>query len=100
MNDEAARQRAAERRREAVCSPFMRIPRFPVDVARELLDCGYVRIDQLAGRSAESLIAEIAQKNPKAIEAHFLPSLRMAIYFAETPNPDPQKLFLDQWESS
>ena len=35
---EAERQRAAERRREAVCSPFMRIARFPVDVARELLD--------------------------------------------------------------
>ena len=37
----------------------MRITRFPVEVARDLLDAGYVRIDQLAGRSPESLLAEI-----------------------------------------
>ncbi len=95
--DESARLRAEERRREAVCSPFMRIPRFPVDVARELLDAGYYRIDQLLGRSAESLVEEIRQKNNLKPEAHFLPALRMAIYFAETPTPDAKKLFLDQW---
>lgn len=98
MDDEAARLRAAERRREAVCSPFMRIPRFPVDVARELLDIGYYRLDQLAGRSAESLLAEISQKSKITPGPHFLPALRLGIYFAETPNPDPHKLFLDEWE--
>jgi hypothetical protein len=95
--DESARLRAEERRREAVCSPFMRIPRFPVDVARELLDIGYYRVDQLTGRSAESLHEEIRKKNKIQPAAHFLPALRMAIYFSETPNPDSKKLFLDQW---
>jgi hypothetical protein len=75
----------------------MRIPRFPVDVARELLDSGYYRIDQLSGRSAESLIEEIRQKTKEKPAAHFLSALRMAIYFAETPTPDAKKLFLDQW---
>jgi hypothetical protein len=75
----------------------MRIPRFPVDVARELLDSGYYRIDQLSGRSAESLIEEIRQKTKEKPAPHFLPALRMAIYFAETPTPDAKKLFLDQW---
>ena len=41
----------------------MRITRFPVDVARELLDAGYYRVDQLAGRSPESLLTEIASRN-------------------------------------
>jgi hypothetical protein len=95
--DESERLRAEERRREAVCSPFMRIPRFPVDVARELLDSGYYRIDQLSGRSAESLIEEIRQKTNQKTGPHFLSALRMAIYFAETPTPDAKKLFLDQW---
>ena len=95
--DESARLRAEERRREAVCSPFMRIPRFPVDVARELLDIGYYRVDQLTGRSAESLLEEIRKKNKIPPATHFLPALRMAIYFSETPNPDSKKLFLDQW---
>jgi hypothetical protein len=96
--DEAARARAAERRREAVCSPFMRIPRFPVDLARELLDAGYARLDQLAGRSPDSLLSEIKARAKGPAPAHFLPALRMAVYCAETPSPDPQRLFLDQWE--
>ncbi|MFM7398411.1 MAG: hypothetical protein ACKO4N_05520 [Verrucomicrobiota bacterium] len=96
--DEAARARAAERRREAVCSPFMRIPRFPVDLARELLDAGYHRVDQLAGRSPDSLIGEIRKRSKTPPPAHFLPALRMAVYFAETPEPDPKRLFLDQWQ--
>jgi hypothetical protein len=75
----------------------MRIPRFPVDVARELLDSGYYRIDELSGRSAESLIEEIRQKTNQKPAPHFLSALRMAIYFAETPTPDAKKLFLDQW---
>jgi hypothetical protein len=75
----------------------MRIPRFPVDVARELLDSGYYRVDQLCGRSAESLIEEIRQKTNQKPAPHFLSALRMAIYFAETPTPDAKKLFLDQW---
>ena len=96
--DEAARERAAERRRAAVCSPFMRVPRFPVDVARELLDAGYARLDQLAGRSPETLLEEINTRNKSPLPAHFLPALRMAVYFAETDQPDPKKPFLDQWQ--
>jgi hypothetical protein len=96
--DEAARERAAERRRAAVCSPFMRITRFPVEVARDLLDAGYTRIDQLAGRSPESLLAEIKARTKTPPPAHYLPALRMAVYFAETEKPDPKKLFLDQWQ--
>ncbi|MCX6921020.1 MAG: hypothetical protein NTX20_06830 [Verrucomicrobia bacterium] len=95
--DEAERQRAAERRREAVCSPFMRISRFPVEVARDLLDAGYYRVDQLAGRSPESLLTEIKARSKEKPGAHYLPALKMGVYFAETDKPDPKRLFLDQW---
>lgn len=76
----------------------MRISRFPVDVARELLDAGYYRVDQLAGRSPDSLLAEIKALSKTAPPAHFLPALRMAVYFAESDSPDPKKLFLDEWQ--
>lgn len=81
-----------------MCSPFMRITRFPVDVARELLDAGYYRVDQLAGRSPETLLSEIKARHKGALPAHFLPALKMAVYFAEADSPDPKKLFLDQWQ--
>ncbi len=94
---ESAKERAARRRLEAVTSAFMRIPRLPLDVARDLLDAGYSRLDQVAGRSAETLLSEIRKRNPEAPDSH-LPALRLAIYVAETPSPDPKRLFLDCWE--
>lgn len=94
---ESDRERAARRRLEAVNSSFMRVPRLPVDVARDLLDAGYTRVDQLAGRSAESLLAQIQERNRAADSAVHLPALRLAIYVAETPSPDPKRLFLDCW---
>ena len=93
---EPDRERAARRRLEAVTSGFMRVPRLPLEVARDLLDAGYARLDQLAGRSAETLLSEIRRRNPEAPESH-LPALRLAIYVAETPRPDPRRLFPDQW---
>lgn len=93
---ESPGERAARRRLEAVTSGFMRVPRLPLEVARGLLDAGYSRLDQLAGRSAETLLAEIRKRNPGATDDQ-LPALRLAIYVAETPQPDPRRLFLDQW---
>ena len=93
---EAERERAARRRLEAVTSGFMRVPRMPLEVARDLLDAGYSRLDQLAGRSAETLLSEIRRRNPGAPDSH-LPALRLAVYVAETPQPDPKRLFPDQW---
>jgi len=93
---ESAREKAERRRLEAVTSAFMRIPRLPLDVARDLLDAGYNRLDQVAGRSAETLLSEIRKRNPEAPETH-LPALRLAIYVAENPRPDPARLFLDRW---
>ena len=95
---ESERERAARRRLEAVTSSFMRVPRLPLDVARDLLDAGYSRLDQLSGRSAESLLAQIQERNRAADPAVHLPALRLAIYVAETPTPDPKRLFLDQWQ--
>ena len=95
---EAERERAARRRLEAVNSSFMRVPRLPIDVARDLLDAGSTHLDQLAGRSAESLLAQIQRGNPGATPAVHLPALRLAIYVAETPAPDPKRLFLDCWK--
>lgn len=93
---ESAKEKAARRRLEAVTSPFMRVPRLPLEVARDLMDAGYSRLDQLAGRSAETLLAEIRRRSPEAPDGH-LPALRLAIYVAETPQPDPKRLFLDEW---
>ena len=82
--------------REALASPLMRIPRMDVRAARDLLDIGIRELYQLQGRSAESLMEDIRTKKSDSPE-YRLPHLRMAIYFAENEEPDPDKLHPSVW---
>jgi hypothetical protein len=80
----------------ALASPFMRIPRLPVDVARDLLDLGLRDVFELQGRAPEVLFEEIRRRRP-AIPSSHLRFFRLAVYFAETPNPEGRKLHPDAW---
>lgn len=81
---------------EALSSPFMRIPRLPVEAARDLMDLGFHQTYEISGRSPESLYAEICKKRP-GTPAERLSAFRLAVYFAETPFPDKNKLHLSAW---
>jgi hypothetical protein len=81
---------------EALSSPFMRIPRLPVDAARDLLDLGFLQTYEIAGRSPETLYAEICKKRPDTPPDR-LAAFRLAVYVAENPNPDKNKLYLTAW---
>lgn len=80
----------------ALSSPFMRIPRLPVDVARDLLDLGLRDIFELQGRAPEVLFDELRRLKP-ATPANRLQYFRLAVYFAETPQPESNKLYPDAW---
>lgn len=79
----------------ALESAFSRIPNFPVDAARDLLDLGYREVYQLYGRSPESLFGEIQAKRRTPEER--LAMFRMAVYFAENDHPEPRKLLWRSW---
>ena len=64
---------------------------------RSLLDAGVSEIYHLSGRSAESLFETLRQRRPDAPVEH-LAYFRMAIYYAETPEPDPNRLYPASWE--
>ncbi|MGA2053099.1 MAG: helix-hairpin-helix domain-containing protein [Opitutales bacterium] len=80
----------------ALQSPFMRIPRLPVDVARDLLDLGLREIYELHGRSPEALLADLRKLKP-ATPPDRLAWFRLAVYFAETPAPERDKLHPAAW---
>jgi hypothetical protein len=82
--------------REALASPIMRVPRMDVRAARDLMDIGVRELYQLQGRSAESLMEDIRAKKPEVPE-YRLPYLRLAIYYAENEEPDPDKLHPSVW---
>jgi hypothetical protein len=80
----------------ALASPFMRIPRVPTEVARDLMDLGLREVYELQGRAPEVLFAELRKLRPDTPESR-LPYLRLAVYFAENPEPERGKLHPEAW---
>ncbi|CAI8360221.1 MAG: Uncharacterised protein [Opitutia bacterium UBA7350] len=81
---------------EALNAPLMQIPRMSVEATRNLLDLGIREVFELQGRAPEVLFEEALQKND-SLPMDRVRFFRMAVYFAETTNPDPQQLHPDYW---
>lgn len=81
---------------EALQSPLKRIPGMDIPSVRDLLDIGISEIDDLRGRSPEALLEEIFNLREQTPPDR-LGYLRMAVYYAETDNPDPRLLQAWKW---
>ena len=82
--------------REALASAFMRIPRMDVRAARDFLDIGIKELYELQGRSAETLMDDVKAKKPETPD-YRLAYFRMAVYFSEEDDPEPEKLQPGYW---
>lgn len=81
----------------ALNSPLMRIPKLDIPTARDLLDLGFTYPDELTGRSPEALFADLKRLRPETPDVRLL-YFRMAVYFAESPDPDPKKMNPWAWQ--
>jgi hypothetical protein len=81
---------------EALNSALMRIPRMEVAVARNFIDIGIHEIYELQGRAPEVLFEE-AKRRQADIPDDRIRYFRMAVYYAEHPDPDQAKLHPDAW---
>jgi hypothetical protein len=82
---------------EALNSALMHILRMDVAAARNLLDLGIRDTFQLQGRAPEVLLEEARVKNPEIPEDR-IRYFRMAVYYAETSEPEVSKLHPDAWK--
>jgi len=82
---------------EALNSPLMRIPKIDIASVRDLIDLGFSYPHELAGRSPEVLIEELKKRKADVPTAR-LHYFRMAIYYAETPEPDAGKMNPWAWQ--
>jgi len=72
----------------ALQSEFKRcVPALDIAAARDLLDCGFRHMDELRGRSPETIFEEVKKLRPD-LPKERLPHYRMAVYFAETPEEE------------
>ena len=83
---------------EALNAPLMQIPGMKVDAVRALLNSGVREIYELSGRSPEVLFEESKKKNSE-LNPVLLPYFRMAVYFAETDQPEKSLMSPHAWES-
>jgi hypothetical protein len=81
----------------ALQSPLMRIPRMDIQVVRDLLDQDINQPYQLVGRAPEALFEEARKKRP-LIPTDHLRFFKMAVYYAETNSPDPEKMYPQHWD--
>jgi hypothetical protein len=89
-------EEAKRLRSEALNSAFMRIPYFKVEAARDLLDLGFTQPYQLAGRAPDALYDDLRKRKPDTpLERRA--QFRMAVYFAENPEPDQARLHPSAW---
>lgn len=80
----------------ALNSPLARIPGIDLLTVRDLLDSGIGQPAELMGRSPEVLYEEILQRKPQTPRDRLF-ALRLAVYFAETPEPEPARLKIWCW---
>jgi hypothetical protein len=81
----------------ALDSPLMRIPKIDTATVRDLLDLGFTYPHELAGRSPEVLFSDVKRLRETTPEVRLL-YFRMAVYFAETPEPDNRKMNPWAWQ--
>lgn len=82
--------------RAALASAFMRIPGMRIEAARDLLDLGFSQVYELSGRSPEVLFEDLCRLRPDTGRDR-LACLRLAVYYAENPQPEQHLLRPSAW---
>lgn len=80
----------------ALQSPLKRIPGMDIASVRDLIDIGVQDVDELRGRAPEALFEEVLNLREQT-PAERLHYIRMAVYYAETEDPDPRLLQAWKW---
>jgi hypothetical protein len=95
MEDSFPFERPAKKKRKidyaALNSSLARIPGMDLETVRDLIDSGISQPENLVGRAPEVLFEEILARKPGTTRMRLF-ALRLAVYYAETPEPDPARL--------
>ncbi|MCB0275726.1 MAG: helix-hairpin-helix domain-containing protein [Calditrichaeota bacterium] len=77
---------------------LMVIPGVGKSVAGDLRNLGITAVEQLKGKDPEELYQELCALQGLRIDRCMLYVFRCAIYYAETANPDPERLKWWHWK--
>jgi len=74
------------------------IPGVGPELAQQFHDIGINRISDLTGKVPEELYSQMCAKHGVRLDRCVLYVCRCSVYFAETQNPDPEKLKWWYWK--
>jgi len=77
---------------------LQRIPGIGPSLARDLMDLGIQRVANLRRRNPERLYEQLCALRKAHQDRCVLYTFRCAVYFASTPNPDPERLKWWNWQ--
>lgn len=81
-------------------SPFTIIPGVGPSLARDLEKLGYREVEDLKGEDPEAMYARLMAIEGQHVDRCVLYVFRCAVYFAETPDPQPKKLQWWNWKDT
>ncbi len=81
-----------------ILKDFRRIPGVGKSIAVDFWNLGLRSVDDLRGRDPQDLYADMEALAGRHVDRCMLYVFRCAVYFAETPDPDPQRLKWWSWK--
>ncbi|GAB6125953.1 helix-hairpin-helix domain-containing protein [Humidesulfovibrio idahonensis] len=81
-----------------VLKDLRRIPGVGKTIAVDLWNLGLRSVEDLRGRDPEVLYASLEALAGQHVDRCMLYTLRCAVYFAQTPSPDPARLKWWAWK--
>lgn len=85
-------------RRAQILRELKTIPGVGPSIAQDLYELGIRRVSDLRGRDPERLYQRRCRQQGGPIDRCLLYVFRCAVYFAETPRPDPARLLWWNWK--
>ena len=85
---------------ENVLKKLQIIPGIGPKLSKEFFDIGVKSVSDLKGKDPEKLYLKICAKRGRKIDPCVLYVCRSSVYFAETKNPNPEKLKWWKWKDN
>ncbi len=81
-----------------VSKDLQRIPGVGPSIAQDLIDLGIESVRELVGRDPQQMYDQHCTQVGQHVDRCVLYIFRCAVYFAETPDPDPELLKWWAWK--
>lgn len=86
--------------RTAVTTDLKKIPGIGPSLERDLIDLGYLRVEELRGQNPEQMYEQLCKLRGTKVDRCVLYVLRCAVYYASVDDHEPELLKWWNWKNT